>query len=303
MATTNPLSQPLTSPGEKAIVAKAAIAARPGKKKLSASILADDSAIWYKILALAHSGRGKSRAIADLLRAGLRIVVCDTDIGGNGLSSVREDLKRTGEEALMQNLAFFEFSDYSTFGGFMDDPTILEIDGKNIWDWNPDVLAWEGFANWQEDHVTNEVLEMGGIAKEDSELREAGLWAERTDWGAIRRATLKGLNRFLRIHNPNGKKIHKYVTCLMDDGKQDKFTKETKTGPLIMGASRAYLQPAFDLILRMDAEKKPGVKDIVYSYKCDITGETVAKKRGLPVDSTEPADMLKLWNKITGKSA
>lgn len=279
-------------------VAAAGALATPSKKTFKANLASAAESDWLKILAYGHSGVGKTTALAGLLKTGLRVFVANTDIGGDGLRSVKALLGKEGKTELLENLASFDFLDYTTFEQFTKNPALVEIrPGTDLWAWNPDILVWEGMSNWQERHLGDFVLEQSPSGK-SSDLREAGLMADQQDWGAIRKATLRTLDKFLIAHNPNGKRIHKYVTTLEDNSKQDKLTGEVYKGPLIMGAARSYMAPAFDLIIEM-MTKKEG-KDLKYVYKCGASANALSKRRGLPVEPEEPGDMEALWRKITG---
>ena len=268
--------------------------------------MSSPTASYLKILAFAYSGRGKTYFLVGLLEAGLRIYVAETDIGGSGMSTVREELRRRGKEHLMTNIVSKVFGSYEDFDQFVSDPAgepIALEDGtvRGLFDWGPDMLAWEGFSNFQNRHMVDYILKYDARGKEDkiSDLRQNGLSLEGYgDFSAVLTLTTRQLDKFLLIQDPvTGKKIHKYVTAQSDDGKtEDQLTGETKRGPLVMGRSRSYVAGAFDLILEMEA-KKVGA-DVKYTYRCDVTGNSMAKRRGLDVSPVEDADSYKLWNKI-----
>ena len=298
----------ITKEREQAIVAKAVGMPLRAKKKLVASSLASPESDWVKVLLQGHTGTGKTRSLADILRTlnregkPTKVFAASTDIGGNGLRSVKEDLLASGEASLLQNLAWFEFSTYEDFAAFTTNPNVIEFQGKPLWDWDPDVLALDGLSNFQESHVWRYVLGIESISDKPTEAREEGIQAGLVEWGQIRRSTVLQVDQFVTLHNPNGKKVHKVVTVLMDDGKEDKITRETKRGPLIMGGARSYIGPCFDYILTTVASKKPGTKLVGYSYRCDIGNDsTVAKARGvrLPEEALARADMKTIWESLT----
>lgn len=291
---------------KKAAVVAAANPLAKKKKTLKASSLQDQGAAWYKILAYSESGAGKTLAIVGFLKAGLRVFVFSTDIGGNGLSSVREQLKLEKLEHLMANLQFVEVSDYETSTMFLDNPDIIEIEVSDtsgvrtmsLRDWNPDLIAWDGFSNWQENHLCGYILDMDPLGGDkSSELRKEGLVGELMDYNAVRRGTLKAIDKFLNLHGKEGKVWHKYVTCLTDLKPREDAGGMPKKMPLLVGSARTYMGPAFDLILEMTAKSSGGKVD--YKYKCNVGGNSMSKKRGLTVNTEEEADMFKLWQKIT----
>ncbi len=289
---------------EQAVVAKALAMPLPrGKKKIQASVMGsgDD---WFKLLVQGHTGTGKTLFLSGIAQCvgpdghPLRIFVASTDIGGNGLRSVKEQLASVGREDLIANVHYVEFSDYETFAAFTTNPDDV-VDG--FWAWDPDVICLDGLANLQESHIWRYILSLDPLAKDAAETRTEGVQAGMAEWGQIRRCTILQIDQFLMLHNPNGKKVHKLVTVLLDDGKESKLTHEIKKGPLILGAARDYIGPAFDAIITAIASSKPGSKDVQYSYRCDITGNSVAKIRGLklPEAILAKADSKALWETLT----
>lgn len=302
-----PITSPLVKEKEEAIVAKTmAIALPKGKKKLQASTLGDGSDD-IKILIQGHTGAGKTLTVSSLLRttnpdgSPTRVFVASTDIGGQGLRSVKEDLLAKGLGHLMKNLKWFHFRDYETFAAFTSDPACVEIDGKPFWDFDPNVLVWDGLANFQESHVWRYIMDLEPLAKDSTEVRDAGVQAGQAEWGQIRRVTILQTDLFVSLqHLTKGKPLHKLVTVLMDDGKESKLTKETKQGPLIMGAARDYIGPAFDVILTARALQAPMAKVATYSYTCEVGGKAIAKVRGqkLPEEPLRNADFKALWEHL-----
>ncbi len=281
-----------------------------GKKKLQSVSLNDDNDA-LKILMLGHTGSGKTFTMAEILQTlnyelqPTKIFVASTDIGGNGLRSVKERLKQLGRLDLLPNLAWFHFRDYEDFATFTTDANNIEVNGASFWDFNPDLIAWDGAANFQESHIWRYIMDLDPLAKDSTEVRDAGVQAGQAEWGQIRKCTTLQIDRFVSMQNPNGKQVHKLVTCLLDDGKESKLTKETKQGPLIMGAARDYMGPAFDLILTAQAVMPPGAKVPSFKYLCEFgAGKPLAKLRGvtLPKDMLDKADMKSLWEHLTASS-
>lgn len=283
-------------------------------KKFRTKSLASDEADYLKILMYGKWGSGKTRALVGFLVAGLRIFVFGTDFGGNGLRTVKEALRDLGREDLLANLQYVDFDNYEDFDYVLEHPESLEIeeaDGKvkNIYEWNPDLLVLEGIHNMQMTLLDEYILSMSLPTKEDgskkeNELREAGLLAEQRDWDAVRRGTTRPINKFLNLHDHTRNKVwHKYVTVLIADARTDQKTKEyIPEGPWLQGAARKVIGSGFDLILQCVEKRDIGNKtNVSYYYKCVNDGTAEGKRRGLPVDPIEPADMEKLWKKITAK--
>ncbi len=304
-----PVTNPQVKDKEEAIIAKTMAVTLPkGKKKIKSASLADDDADWFKILLQGQTGSGKTFAIVGLLQTlnrdgkPTKVYVASTDIGGNGLRSVKAELRNLGLEHLLDNVQWVEFSTYEEFSAFTTSPeNTVEINGGSFWAWDPDVIVWDGASNFQESLAWRYVMDLDPIAKESSESRDAGIQAGIVEYGQLRRITILQIDRFMMIHNPNGKKIHKLTTVLLDDGKESKLTKETKQGPLIIGGARDYMGPAFDIIITTLASQPPGSKIPTYLYRCEIGGKSVAKVRGqaLPAEYMSKADMKGLWTYLT----
>ncbi len=301
------LSNPVVKEKEEAIVAKAMALPLPkGKKKLQATTLGEGCED-IKVLLLGHTGAGKTKCISDVLQTDnpdgtpTRVFVASTDIGGQGLRSVKDDLVARGLPERMKNLKWLHFRDYETFAAFTTDPSCVEIDGKPFWDFDANVLAWDGLANFQESMVWRYIMDLEPLAKESTESRDAGVQAGQAEWGQIRRISIQQLDLFVSLQHPiKGKPLNKLVTCLLDQGKESKLSKETTIGPLIMGAARDYIGPAFDVILTAQAKQAPGSKETKYYYSCDIGGKFVAKIRGqkLPEELLAKADMKGIWEHL-----
>jgi hypothetical protein len=294
-----------TKDKEAEVIAKALRAPLPkGRAKLKPSSLGSSNDDSWKVFIQGHTGTGKtlvaSKIAQCLNREGRhnKIFVASTDIGGNGLRSVKDDLVSAGRKDLLDNICYVEFRDYREFKAFTGDPESV-VEG--FWEWDPDVLFWDGLANFQESHVWRYILDLDPLADKPSEVREEGVQAGIAEWGQIRRCTILQNDLLLTLHNPNGKRIHKVTTCLLDDGKESKLTHEVKKGPLIMGAARDYIGPAYDAMITTTVfPPKAGSKEPQYRYQCDVTSQWVAKKRGdrIPEEVLASGDGKLLWEHL-----
>lgn len=260
----------------------------------------DDEGNWVKILAYGHSGTGKTLAVLGFLKAGLRVVVISTDLGGNGLASVFNAAKEQGIEHLLDNLVHIDFPDYDTLNDFLKNPTSM-WDG--FFEFDPDMLVWDGFSGFQQIHVSEKIMDMTPQTKNSSEGREEGLWMEQQDWGMVRNATLRSLGNYLKLHNWEKKKaIHKYMTCLEKKAEADKLTGDVQRAPYLQGSAAALMAPAFDIILETRVKTDPSEKTRNYEYWCVGHEKLLAKSRGFDLSPVEKADMQNLWeNKISPK--
>jgi len=300
---------------EKTVAAEASIKAAAlkvaprAKRVLLAKSLDEDVT---KTLLQGHAGVGKTRALAEVMQTKLtdgrnpRVFVASTDIGGNGLRTVKDRLLAVGRADLLPNIVYTDFQNYEDFSGFFTGALVPQVSAtQNLWQWDPDVVCQDGLANFQESHVWRYVMSTTPLAKESTDVRDEGIYAGQAEWGQIRKVTTLSLDMFLRLANPlTGKVPNKIVTVLMDNGKEDKITNDTKKGPLILGAARSYITAAFDYIVTLKAVTLPGSKVPTYSYDCNIGGTNVAKARGgefckLPAEALAKANFQELWTAMT----
>ncbi len=259
--------------------------------------LSEDEATIFKGLLFGPPETGKTRSFLGLLQHGFKLFVISTDMGGEGLSTVKIALNRLGRKDLLENLTVVVLNDYDTVKSFIDDPTTVY---PTIYDEDFDFLCWDGFSTFQginvSEKVGDDIKPQVKGDKELSEGREAGVVFEIMDWGAVKNMTLRNLDNFLKINNPKtGKIFHKLLTCL--EGKNavrsgDGFNGTTNYvdngKPLIQGAAINFLTPAFDLVINT---RKVGEE---YRY-------LINRKRELDLAKDEPGDMYALWSKISAQ--
>jgi hypothetical protein len=266
-----------------------------GFKKLS-----DQGARWIKILSFGHSGTGKTYFIIGLLLAGETVLVIGTDIGGSGLASVYNYLRKHGLMHLADKLYFKDFMDYEELEEFLKRP---EKQFPDIYDIGITWAVWDGFSGFQQVGLQEYVLSFQSQTKAEkvSDGREAGMWAEQQDWGMIRTGTVRPLNRFLNMHNrKDGTAWHKYVTALENKPKEDALSKQTYRGPLVQGSASSIMAPGFDVIFECKVTNK-GVGDEgerLYTYNCIGNTGLLAKSRGFDLIAVESADPLAFWQKL-----
>jgi hypothetical protein len=253
----------------------------------------DKAGRWAKILSYGHSGTGKTFAIIGFLKAGLRVVVISTDLGGNGLASVFNQLEKEGLSHLADNIVHIDFPDYDGLIDFLKDPIGIY---PEFYDFKPDFLVWDGFSGFQQQHVSDKIMEITPQVNKVSEGREEGLWKDQQDWGMVRNATLKALANYLALHNwKHSTAINKYMTCLENKPMADKITNEIQRGPYIQGSAAALMAPAFDIIIETRVKSDSSEKVRAYEYYCVGHEKLLAKSRGFDLDPIEPADMHRLW--------
>lgn len=278
----------------------------------------NSEADYVKICSFGHPGVGKTRAIKGFLEHGLRIASITTDVGGSGIRTVELELKREGRGELLKNLKEIELREYEEVCAFLEDPSVFRVQLENslgdLYDWNPNLLVWEGFSNWQGNDLANYVLSFKPATDESktSELRIEGLKLEPHDWDGVKRGTNLWLNKFLRLYNKKtGQAWHKYVTIhenqpsevRLGKGKQGNeegvIIPESDKEPMVSGSARKNIGAGFDLVLRMVKESGRRGED-VYWYETNVPHVAV-KSRGFKLDAREEADMYKLWAKLMGQ--
>ena len=290
--------KPMTAPAPTAASTAFVQKAKPVTARTPRT-LADTNADYVKILLFGATGTGKTKAIADLLELGHTILAVSCDIGGEGFTSVRQWLKKRGKEELLKNCFYFELPTYQDVEDFCSNPKGFWPD---IYNHDIDTLVLDGYSTFQICHVQDMALEMDG-GRNSVEARTAGLRAETTDWGVIKNASVKNLNKFLLLRNETtGKTWHKLITCLEQEKEVTKGSDAKIIAPMLQGAAAKLLEPCFDLIMRTSKAVKTGEggkKEVQYFYELDGTSnKIVTKSRGLEFEPKEPGDMTKIFTSI-----
>lgn len=265
--------------------------------------LSDPSKAGIRIFVYGPSGSGKSYFSKELLARGFRIVFLSTDIGGSGMAAVEGPLRRENNVAALDNGVDIEIRDYATTMKFLEKP---ESVWPEIYDFDPDILFWDGFGAFQQIELMEYVGEMSG-GKKSTEQRDSGLQLEQRDWGLIKQATIRMLDRFCSLHNPKtGKVWHKVLTAheaikSVSNG-DTSVLSETKE-PLLSGAGGVLSRGAFDLILKTAVRKaKTGEAGDdggrVFEYVTSGHQNLAAKNRGFDLPSVIPGDGGALFMKL-----
>lgn len=253
---------------------------------------------FLKIMVFGEPGSGKTDAIVGFLLAGLKIFVLTTDLGGSGLITVSNRLKALDREDLLANIKNVDLNEVPHIITFLEHPEKVY---PEIYEFDPDMLVWEGFSFFQTVVLDEYVLETEQIGKSEIELRDKGLFAVQTDWNAMRRGAMRYSNKFLQMHNKQtGQLWHKYMTFQEDMPERDKEGKELSTykrKPLLYTAANTLMRAGFDLVIHM-AVLQGSQGKIDYKYRTQSSPTLYAKNRGMAILPEEPADMQALWFKI-----
>lgn len=258
---------------------------------------------YVKLGASGPPGSGKTRFLKGPLLLGQKVFLLSSDAGGSGSSTIRQELIREGHKAALENLFEFEVSTsspYEDVADFLEDPACIDLDGKTIYDWDPDMIAWDGFSNWQMVHLDKYILDFAPGTSNSSEFRREGLKAEQQDWDAIKRATARHLGSFCGLHNvKTGKKWNKYVTFYEKPPEANSITGLIERTALIQGSIKNFTGGYFDVFFFCRKNKKKANADegANFDYLMESASHAV-KTRGYKFNDIEEADPLKLWQKI-----
>lgn len=275
----------------------------PRVKKLS-----EEEAVTFKALLFGPTGSGKTYSIKGLLEHGFKVLVISTDMGGDGLVTVKTALKLVGKANLLANCSSVILSNYDEVVTFLNTPEKIY---PGIYDAGIDWLFWDGFSSFQQNLLSDKIGEMTPErtgTKEISDARDSGLQLELQDWGMVRNGTVRNLDKFLKLHNrQTGQVWHKVLTCLegikavrSGQGVNTVTTYQETREPMLQGSAARLIGPAFDLILntRIVADKEDGVRQFKY-ISAGSDALSGAKTRGLTLDPIEPGDFYALWSKIS----
>lgn len=268
----------------------------PRVKKLS-----EEQATTFKALLFGPTGSGKTYAIKGLLEHGFKVLVISTDMGGDGLVTVKMALRNEGKANLLENCASIVLSNYTEVMTFLNTPEAVY---PEIFTDALDFLVWDGFSSFQQTILSDEIGQMTPVLTGDktvSDARDSGLQLELQDWGMVKAGTIRALDKFLKLNNrKTGQVFHKLVTCLegikaVRTGKGiDTVTTYTDAHePMLQGAAAKLVGPAFDIIINTRIEVVDSVRTFRY-----LTG---TKTRGLILETSEPGDFYSLWHKISGQ--
>lgn len=268
--------------------------------------LADERTNESKLLAFGPVGSGKTQIALGPLLLGFKILYITTDVGDSGHITLVNGLRRIGRLDLLSNVLVVPLSGWAEVRDFFAKPLThvpqLEAFKSNF-------AYWDGFSGFQQIDVSEYVGSMtpaGSDSRMLSDGREAGLQFEQTDWGMVKNATVRAAEWFFSMKNPDGRPLHKIMTC-HELAKAKTKTKpneptvyEESFTPLLQGAGGQLMLGAFDLIIRTKMKIKKGDdgEKRVFTYVTAGHENTVAKNRGFSVEPEMPADPVRLYNII-----
>lgn len=264
-----------------------------------------------KLMLFGSTGTGKTYGIKDLLMRGFKVLYLTSDIGGDGLLSVELPLIRAGKTELLNNLAIVEVKGNDEMQEFLKEPAAFF---PQIYDFDPDILFWDGFSGWQQidlmEAVGDDIAATAGTNKVIGDMRSAGNKLEMQDWGTVRQATVKAVDAFCGLNNKKtGKLWHKILTCLESikskPSGQSSVLTESKE-PFLTGAGGKFVCAAFDLVLRTVArtekdEDDAGVRK--HYFVVAANQNNAAKNRGFELPAVWEGGLGTLWDELEKQAA
>jgi hypothetical protein len=243
-------------------------------------------------------GSGKTRALVGLLKAGLKVLVLVSDIGNNGLITVKLALKKEGREDLLKNFKFINLEGHEDATAFLDEPATFF---PEVYTWGVDVIFWDGWSAYQSQDLLEYVgglvddAQLGG--KEVSEVRAEGVQLSMADYGVLRNVTVRVVKKFTQLHNKQtGQLWHHIITCheaIASQGDGKGGFKDTSK-PFLTGSAQVYLTGAFDVIIKTQVVGNDE-NTRKYEYVIEGTKNLIAKNRGFSLPPVMEGDMEKLW--------
>tara|TARA_R110000868_G_scaffold4119_17_gene25065 strand:- start:3609 stop:4577 length:969 start_codon:yes stop_codon:yes gene_type:complete len=308
-----PISQPTPIQAKPAlgIVPKSPVLRSPNKSVRIIDPEEDSFAPIVNIGLMGLPGTGKTKFLADLVEAGAKVFSINTDPGGCGEETILAQCVKNGTlDKFKTNFRGIAISDHDTIAEFFENPAKFY---PKIWDFSPDFFAWEGFANFQQVHVSEKVSELytesiesakaanPNTKKEESSSVSEGFKFEQQQWGMIRNGTIRRSEEFLQLKNPSGKAIHHILTIhegvesiqMKDANGQPKSEEKASSRPALQGAAKNFIGAGFAVVLRLTKE---GNK---YLYENSSKTLGFTKNRGIDLPEGKfPASAMELVRMI-----
>ncbi len=251
------------------------------------------------IMLFGQQGTGKSVSVVHLLLLGYKVVYVQTDYGDSGFETVYNYFKTHPDKMHFFEQNFMMFSGFN-FEGVVDFMKAPEKVWPEIYDWDPDVIMWDGVSSFQENIVE------GYLAKNAAQLLSTDDGSFK-DWKSARNGTVFPLDHFLRLYNrQTGKPWHKIATCLEvqdleykkvhnNQGKQDRdFVEGTEfVAPYLHTTAKKIATAGFGITIRTVKKFLGGVNKFSYEFQGQGL-QTKDRNYGLPV-KMDPADFGIFW--------
>lgn len=261
--------------------------ATPPPVKLKKAKRLSDIPPFLRIMFFGKAGVGKTYMLGPLLLDGYKILVLDSDVGSNGLNTVRSFLKENNRSDLLDNIILLPIDGYEEASAFVTNPEKTfndSMEGTTWAEFSPDIIVWEGFGNFQQVDVWKYVNPKSDKTESFDSYKE---------WGDVLRATHFAIHDFAKITGPNGKVIHKIWSTHLKDTDVDPTGKKVDPSdkqqrdrlkhaykPLISGSSAQLVEGAADYVIYLftESEYNPVKKETKIHYCWDLTPSTLLKE-------------------------
>lgn len=237
-------------------------------------------------------GSGKTDALANLILAGHKIFMVSTDSGGdNGINTIKARCLAAGKtmQYVQEHLRWVHVDIGDAVGegrsALLEYLKDLRKEGA-FGDFTPDVLVWEGFANYQANYIVDEFDEDDGGVDNFKQ------------WGKIGTATVRDLEYFFKVPV-----LYKIVSCqegtksvkvkVGTDARNQPIMEDRKVdtgGPALVTKAVRSVLAAFDVMIRLGLDR-----DGKYCYTIKSKEDNEGKKRVM-LPEEMPADFMKVWN-------
>lgn len=253
---------------------------------------------YTNIMLFGEQGTGKTYAVVGLLLSGLKVLIVNTDFARSGIDTITNWFIDHPEcKHLQKNLCIVNLGVDGVLDFVRNPQTVF----PQIYEWEPDVLFWDGGTAFQSD-FEEYVADMDPMNRNPTEQRQEGLALEQSDWGAVKVGTLRRLHGFLNLHNAvTNKKWSKVVTLLQDEkldyavddkGNSKPVPGTGKTGPMLHGAARKIAGAGFSIILQT-VKRTLNDKD-TFTF-VNRGSDLLTKDRGFGLPKTLEGDFEKVW--------
>lgn len=251
-----------------------------------------DLDVGMSFLLVGPPGVGKTNAVAELIIAGYKVFIISTDSGGdNGINTIKSRCLAAGKDLqyISDHLRFVHVpigdqvgEGKTAFTHFVREDLPESEEFKSF---GPDVVMWEGMANYQANYIIDE------FDDEDGGIDNFKVW------GKIATATVRDLEYFFKIPTKykivscqEGQKSVKVRVGSDAQGKPIFEDQRLNTGmaALKTGAMRSVLA-AFDVVINLRIDKDR------YMYYTGNRGDDKSKRRVVLPDEM-PADFIKVWD-------
>jgi hypothetical protein len=270
----------------------------PNSPKPKRQMLKGLESVGNNFLLIGAPETGKSSFIADLAMNGLKTLTIFTDLGNTGLNGMRtyaHTMKKLDAFSENHRYVLFQREELEEVEEFLTDPDNF-LEGFS--EFNPDIIAWDGFGFHLSMAVTPDVEE---LVNKDSKLDGLGFdsSAMLKGWGYVKNAIIRVLDRFLTI-KPGTTKIVtvgcRYIQVipdLKDPGARKQLVTDE---PDIPTGAKRIIQHGFDLALvtKVAARDDGAIKKGEFYYV--LAGDYCKKRYRLP--DIVPAGAFKLYQEI-----